>query len=103
MLPGSLRGGPRRTLHRRLPASDPAPRPDLLGARMDLLATLRRQLHYDAWANREVLTVLEGAEEPPEKALRWFAHILAAERLWLDRLRGEPSAVVVWPEPDLGR
>lgn len=70
---------------------------------MDLLATLRRQLRYDAWAHREVLTALEGAAAPPPKALRWFAHILAAERLWLDRLRAEPSSVVVWPEPDLGR
>ena len=70
---------------------------------MDLLASLRRQLRYDAWANREVLKVLAGAATPPEKTLRWLAHILAAERLWLDRLRGEPSAVVVWPAPDLGR
>lgn len=70
---------------------------------MDLLASLRRQLHYDAWAHREVLTALAGAASPPEKALRWFAHILAAERLWLARIRGEPSKVAVWPEPDLDR
>jgi uncharacterized damage-inducible protein DinB len=70
---------------------------------MDLLASLRRQLDYDAWANREVLAALAGAAAPPEKAVRWFAHILAAERLWLERLRAGTASVVVWPAPDLDR
>jgi uncharacterized damage-inducible protein DinB len=66
------------------------------------LHLLRRFFLHDAWANRETLAALEraGAALPPQ-ALRWFAHLLAAERLWLWRLRGDRSPVAVWPESTL--
>src|SRR4051812_8134030 len=53
---------------------------------------------YDDWANREVLASLSRPPSLPPKALRWLAHILAAERLWLNRLRADPTPVVVWPD-----
>ncbi|HEV7515522.1 MAG TPA: DinB family protein [Thermoanaerobaculia bacterium] len=65
---------------------------------MELRAHFRRLFVYDDWANREVLAALKRAEVVPPKALRWLAHILAAERLWLNRLRADPSPVVVWPD-----
>jgi uncharacterized damage-inducible protein DinB len=32
-----------------------------------------------------------------------MAHILAAERVWLERLRQVPQSVPVWPEPNLAQ
>ena len=32
-----------------------------------------------------------------------MGHILAAEQLWLDRLKQQPQSVPVWPEPDLAQ
>lgn len=71
---------------------------------MDAQHHLRRLFRHDAWANRETLGALEraGTALPPQ-ALRWFAHLLAAERLWLWRLRGDRSPVVVWPESTVER
>jgi uncharacterized damage-inducible protein DinB len=57
---------------------------------------LRRLLQYDAWANRETVESLQG--RPPERSLRWMAHIVGAEYLWLARLKGESAPLAVWPE-----
>jgi len=59
---------------------------------------LRRLLAWDAWANREAIASLRAAGSPPARALRFMAHVSAAERLWLGRLRQDPAPVVVWPE-----
>ena len=59
---------------------------------------LRRLLAWDAWANREAIASLRAAGTPPPRALRFMAHVSAAERLWLGRLRQDPAPVVVWPE-----
>ena len=64
----------------------------------DLLA-LRRLFRWGHWANEETLTSLERAAPPA--AVRWLAHIAAAELLWLARLRNEPPPLPVWPEFDL--
>jgi uncharacterized damage-inducible protein DinB len=69
---------------------------------MDLLEHLRRQFAYDAWANREVLTVIaSGSGSAP--AIKLLAHILSAERLWLERIRQQPQSLPVWPEFALDR
>jgi uncharacterized damage-inducible protein DinB len=57
---------------------------------------LRRLLQYDAWANRETVDSLR--EPPPERSLRWMAHIVGAEYLWLARLEGKSAPLAVWPE-----
>lgn len=71
---------------------------------MDPIASFRRLFVYDAWANREALAALAraGAASPP-RALAWLAHIVAAERLWVYRLRQDGTPVVVWPELSLDR
>jgi uncharacterized damage-inducible protein DinB len=62
-----------------------------------LLAHLFEHL---AWADREVLAALERAPSPPAEALRLLSHLLAAERVWLGRIRGESEGLpAVWPEP----
>jgi uncharacterized damage-inducible protein DinB len=52
------------------------------------------------WANRETLHSLE--KSAPPKSLKWLAHIIGAEYLWLARLRRRQEALPVWPELDLG-
>jgi uncharacterized damage-inducible protein DinB len=62
-----------------------------------------RALRYEGWANRRVLACLR--EHPGEaRAWRIFAHILAAQELWLARLRGEDEgSAEVWPAWDAHR
>ena len=63
-----------------------------------MIESLRRLFSYNHWANREVLAALEAISDPPVEALRLLAHILSAERLWLERLRRQPQTQPVWPE-----
>ena len=70
------------------------------------LERLRRLFEHDAWANREGLVSLGDSAKsapPPAQAVKVLAHVLGAERLWLDRLLRAKPSVAVWPEPDLDR
>jgi uncharacterized damage-inducible protein DinB len=62
---------------------------------------LRRQFFYDGWANREVLKAIRAAGDEDERSLQLMAHILAAGRVWLERLKEVPQSVPVWPQSDL--
>jgi uncharacterized damage-inducible protein DinB len=64
---------------------------------MELLHHFRRQFLYDSWANREVLRALGDAGREP-RSLQLLAHILSAERLWLERIKGQQQSVAVWPD-----
>jgi uncharacterized damage-inducible protein DinB len=64
----------------------------------ELLKYLHRQFAYDAWANREVLANLRTSARLPAQTPRLLAHILAAERLWWERIRKQPQSIPVWPE-----
>ena len=57
---------------------------------------IHRLLAHLDWADRRALEVLRATPEPD--AVRRFAHVLAAERVWLTRLRGEPPDTPVWPD-----
>ncbi len=62
---------------------------------------LRLFRHAD-WANRRVLKLLQSISTPPEKARRLLAHLLAAEQIWITRLRGADSSTLeVWPDHSL--
>lgn len=65
---------------------------------MDLLAHFRRLFSFDGWANQEVIRSMKSAEPLPAKSVSWLAHIIAAERIWWDRLQVKPQAVPVWPD-----
>jgi uncharacterized damage-inducible protein DinB len=65
---------------------------------MDLVRYLARLFSYDAWANGEVLSSLHGAGKTPPRSLKLLGHILAAERIWLERLRHEKQTLPVWPD-----
>jgi hypothetical protein len=57
-----------------------------------------RLLRYDVWANTETLASVR--RTPSRQAVRWMAHILGAEFVWLGRLTDTPSPLEVWPELD---
>lgn len=60
---------------------------------------LRKLLSYDVWANHETLRSLQ--QDTPPQSLKWMAHIVGAEYLWLARLRRQEADLAVWPELDL--
>ena len=64
---------------------------------------LRRLFEHMRWADQQVLNELQRAEEPVEP-LKFYAHILAAERLWYLRMHEENWTVIpVWPDYTLER
>src|SRR5512145_1009114 len=65
---------------------------------MNTLRDFHQLLAYDAWANREVLAHFKQVTAPPTRAVRFFAHVLAAEFLWLNRMQDEKQEFAVWPE-----
>jgi uncharacterized damage-inducible protein DinB len=65
---------------------------------MQLLEHLRRQFTYDAWANREVLATLKKSSSLSPRPRQLLAHILSAERLWLERIQSRPQSFPVWPD-----
>jgi uncharacterized damage-inducible protein DinB len=62
---------------------------------------LRRLFDHLRWADRRALEALRRAAGPPAQAVEIYAHVLGAEQIWLDRLRGEPAAAAVWPRATL--
>jgi len=63
----------------------------------DAVRCFGQLLAYDDWANREALVSLTAATDPPPLAVALLAHIVAAQNLWLERMRPMGSAVPVWP------
>jgi uncharacterized damage-inducible protein DinB len=59
-----------------------------------------RQFAYDQWANQEVLGTMRSSG-PDDRSLALLAHILSAERLWLERLQQLPQSSPVWPNSSL--
>jgi uncharacterized damage-inducible protein DinB len=55
---------------------------------------------YDEWANSRALEALKGARG--RAAVAPLAHLLASEKIWLMRLRGEDTSAVD-KSPDLSR
>jgi len=54
---------------------------------------------YNAWANERVVTRLKREDVKDEKILSIFGHVLAAQFLWLHRIKGlTPPNVKLWGE-----
>lgn len=58
---------------------------------------LRRLFAHVFWADERVLDALAASASPPPSVLELLAHVLAAEHVWLSRLRHESPRVPVWP------
>jgi len=65
---------------------------------VNLADYLRRQFAYDEWANREVLAALQASGNASQRPLQLMAHLLSAERIWLERLKQQPQSSPVWPK-----
>jgi len=65
---------------------------------MSMVGYFRRMFSYDDWANREVVAALQGLKTVPPRSLKYLAHIVSAERLWLDRLRANHQSHPVWAD-----
>lgn len=48
---------------------------------------------HEHWANLNVLEMYYKSSEPPERAIILLSHIVAAQRLWLDRIKGNEMMV----------
>jgi uncharacterized damage-inducible protein DinB len=59
-----------------------------------------RMFAYDHWANRECLRAMRAGDAAATGMVKRIAHILSAEKLWLERIRREPQSMPVWPEFD---
>jgi uncharacterized damage-inducible protein DinB len=58
---------------------------------------LTKLISHLAWADDRVLAALRSATAPDPACLDLFAHVLAAEHVWLARLKGEAPRHPVWP------
>ena len=59
-------------------------------------------IRYDQAANRQTLDALRATPEAPDRARAVFAHLLAAQRVWAERLtEGGTSRTPVWPDLSL--
>ena len=64
---------------------------------MTMLEHISSLFSYDDWANREVLSSLRAVDGPPARSINLLAHIVSAERLWLERLLMQKQTLPVWP------
>jgi uncharacterized damage-inducible protein DinB len=62
---------------------------------------LRRMFAYDDWANRECLAAMRAAGTVSSDTLGRMAHILSAQKLWLERIQKQPQSMKVWPTSTL--
>lgn len=61
-----------------------------------------RLYQYNAWANKRVINCLTHQKVSDEKILSIMGHIVAAQFLWLHRIKGLPPAnVKLWGEYSL--
>ncbi|MCU0635828.1 MAG: DinB family protein [Gemmatimonadaceae bacterium] len=60
-------------------------------------AQLTRLYAHNAWADARMVAALAACDEPPADGVREFAHLVAAESVWLARIDGVPAGHAVWP------
>lgn len=56
-----------------------------------------RMFTYDHWANRECLAAMPASESVSPDTLGRMAHILSAQKVWLERILKQPQSTPVWP------
>ena len=68
---------------------------------MDQTKFFLKMFAYDEWANRETLASLKSSDAPPTRSLKIMSHVIAAEQVWLERLKQDKQSLAVWPELNL--
>lgn len=64
---------------------------------------LLRMFTYDYWANRESLKAMRAAGNVSEDVIGRMAHILSAQKLWLERIQRQNQSMPVWPTATIDR
>jgi uncharacterized damage-inducible protein DinB len=60
-----------------------------------------RMFAYDSWANRECLAAIGASSPTSADCVGRMAHILSAEKLWLERIQQHSQTMPVWPTSTL--
>ncbi|MGQ0648580.1 MAG: DinB family protein [Gemmatimonadaceae bacterium] len=61
------------------------------------VSIIRSLFAHAAWANSTVISGIRSTPGSDAHALEQLAHVLAAERVWLTRILGQPQTIAVWP------
>ena len=61
------------------------------------MESLARLFEHMAWADVRTFDALAACPEAPSQSLDLFAHLLAAEHVWLCRIEQRAPAYEVWP------
>jgi uncharacterized damage-inducible protein DinB len=56
-----------------------------------------RLFAYDRWANQECLAAMRAAGSVSADTVGRLAHILSAQKLWLERIQKRRQSMAVWP------
>ena len=56
---------------------------------MPTLEIIKQLYDYNFWANAKFMDYFQNASQTNEKAVKVFAHLLLAEKTWLQRISGE--------------
>lgn len=56
---------------------------------MQTLEIIKQLYEYNIWANAEYLRFFQNATQTDKKAVQVFAHLLLAEKIWLQRIISE--------------
>lgn len=62
---------------------------------------LKRQMDFEYWANNELLVKLKEANPLNERALFLYSHMMSANSIWLNRIKGEPVTINLFQERTL--
>ena len=69
---------------------------------MDAKTSFERLFAHTAWANLRLASALRSTPRLAPQVVRLFAHVLTAERIYLERIRGlDPWPQNFWPEMSL--
>lgn len=49
---------------------------------------------YNRWASDRIIGSLQGADEPPKRAVELFSHLLLAQDVWYGRVQGTEHATL---------
>jgi uncharacterized damage-inducible protein DinB len=63
----------------------------------NMIAYFKRLFAHAQWADARTLQSIVESQHLPAHALELFAHVVAAEHVWLSRARETPARLPVWP------
>lgn len=57
-------------------------------------------LEYDKWANQKIFKSIQQVKSYDHRSemQKLFAHLLAAQKIWMDRITGKPTELGIWPD-----